>query len=349
MLAFSLLSPGAAMRALIVWNPALAGVGLYAFLRREGLSRPAATAGGLGLALAVSASVVAISMPFSGSLAWTTLVLLGASGYRGAAAWSGRLAWLALAAFAWGQTANAHMSHGLAMCTLLTAAYLAAWSVRDVRRGECSPAAAALRDLLFLLALPAANLAILLPRLALVARSSLREGYAALAEPLARPRDAFERPLAANGVWAGWPFSLASAPGAYLGAAVLLAAPTAWRARERRPLVVAFAGTGLLAYVLTLPTLVTAGWFRDLVLRIPYGDVYLHNPGRLRYLAYLVVPALGAIGLQGLADRPPGLRRSLAALYRMIRAMRKRSTPAAGGKPKPPGTQPWAAGFQAPG
>ncbi|HXF37226.1 MAG TPA: hypothetical protein VNO17_08605, partial [Actinomycetota bacterium] len=260
------------------------------------------------------ASVVAISMPFSGSLAWTTLVLLGASGYRGAAAWSGRLAWLALAAFAWGQTANAHMSHGLAMCTLLAAAYLAAWSVRDVRRGECSPAAAALRDVLFLLALPAANLAILLPRLALVARSSLREGYAALAEPLARPRDAFERPLAANGVWAGWPFSLASAPGAYVGAAILLAAPAAWRARERRPLVVALAGAGVLTYVLTLPGLVTAGWFRDLVLRIPYGDVYLHNPGRLRYLAYLVVPALGAIGLQGLADRPPGLRRSLAWL-----------------------------------
>ncbi len=36
---------------------------------------------------------------------------------------------------------------------------------------------------------------------------------------------------------------------------------------------------------------------------LPFGDVYLHNPGRLRYLAFLVVPVLGAIGIQG-AARP---------------------------------------------
>jgi hypothetical protein len=42
------------------------------------------------------------------------------------------------------------------------------------------------------------------------------------------------------------------------------------------------------------------------VLALPFGDVYLHNPGRLRYVAFLVVPALGAIGVQSLLDRRPG-------------------------------------------
>ena len=39
MVLFSTLSPGAAMRALIVFNPLLAGLGLFWFLRKESLSR----------------------------------------------------------------------------------------------------------------------------------------------------------------------------------------------------------------------------------------------------------------------------------------------------------------------
>ncbi|HXF71688.1 MAG TPA: hypothetical protein VNO79_03650 [Actinomycetota bacterium] len=311
---YAALPPATATRALIVWNPLLGGLGLYAFLRGEGLGRPAATAGGLSLALAVSASVVAISLPFAGALAWTTVVLVGAGGYRRAVRWSARLAWLALAAFGWGQLAGAHMSHGLAMGTAVVAAYLVAWSVHDVRAGVRSPLRAALEAALFLAALPAANVAILLPRAMLVQRSSLRQGYAWLVPPLDGAGRAAERPIASNGVWAGWPFSLASAPGAYVGAAILLAAPAAWRSRERRPLVAAFALVGAAAYALTLNALVTAGWFRSLVLRVPYGDVYLHNPGRLRYLAYLVVPVLGAVGIQALADRPPTPRAALAWL-----------------------------------
>ena len=33
-----------------------------------------------------------------------------------------------------------------------------------------------------------------------------------------------------------------------------------------------------------LNVIVTAGWFQTLLLKVPFGDVYLHNPGRLRYL-----------------------------------------------------------------
>ena len=84
----------------------------------------------------MSTSDMAIGLPFAGFLAWTTIVLVGASGYRQAYRWSRRLAWLALAAFAWSQVASAHMSHGLVMCSLLVTAYLIATSIAAVRGGE---------------------------------------------------------------------------------------------------------------------------------------------------------------------------------------------------------------------
>ena len=47
------------------------------------------------------------------------------------------------------------------------------------------------------------------------------------------------------------------------------------------------------------------------MLEIPFGDVYLHNPGRLRYVAVLALPFLAAAGLQGWRnDRCPARRRS---------------------------------------
>jgi hypothetical protein len=301
---FSLLSPGAAMRAFIAFNPALAGLGCYAFLRLERISRPAATVGGLSLALAMAASVIAISIPFAGAIAWTTVALVGAAGYLRAGSLSRRILWLGLAALAWGQVASAHMSHGLAMCTILLAALLIAHAVLDARGEDRGGYRPALLVAAFLAVLPLANLAIFVPRLAYVARSSLQGGYAVLGEPLARAAGVGARPLMTNGVWSGWPFSLGSAPGAYVGALVLLAVPLALRTRRHRAVVVSFAGVAALGYVLTLNALVTAEWFRSLVLQIPYGDVYLHNPGRLRYLAYLTVPVLAAVGVQALIDRP---------------------------------------------
>src|SRR5438128_1420615 len=78
MVLFSTLSPGAALRALIVFNPALEGLGLYAFLRKVGLARVTATSGALSAAMIVATSWIAISLPFAGTLAWTPVVLLGA-------------------------------------------------------------------------------------------------------------------------------------------------------------------------------------------------------------------------------------------------------------------------------
>jgi hypothetical protein len=307
---FSIFSPGAAMRALIVFNPLVAGLGLYWFLRKESLSRMAATAGGLSLAMLMSTSEMAISMPFAGFLAWTTIVLVGASGYRQGVRWSHRLGWLALSAFAWWQVANAHMSHGLLMCSLLVGAYLVAHAVQSVLLGEISWARAAAAGGAFLVFLPLASLAILIPRLGFISSSSLQSGYQAV-ESIKQTPGIGERSIVTNGMWAAWPLAYGSAPGAYLGAVMLLALPFAWRDRARRATVWALGVCLVITYLLMTNALVTAEWFRAVVLKLPFGDVYLHNPGRLRYLSMIALPALGAMGLQGLRDHPMPVRRAL--------------------------------------
>jgi hypothetical protein len=307
---FSLLSPGAAMRALIVLNPLVAGLGLYWFLRKESLARAAATAGGLSLAMLMSTSEMAISMPFAGFLAWTTIVLVGASGYRQSLRWSHRLGWLAVAAFAWWQVANAHMSHGLMMCSLVAAAYVVAHCVASVRLGETSWPRAIGAAGLFLGFLPLASAAILLPRLGFISTSSLQAGYEAV-DSLKQTPGIGERSIVTNGMWAGWPLAFATAPGAYLGSVILLSIPLAVRDRVRRATVVALAASFAVTYLLMTNILVTAGWFRAVVLKVPFGDVYLHNPGRLRYLSMIALPALGAIGIQSLRDRPLPRREAL--------------------------------------
>jgi hypothetical protein len=307
MVLFSALSPGAALRAFVVFNPILAGLGLHWFLRKEELSRPFATAGGLSLAMLMSTSEMAIGLPFAGFLAWTTVVLVGASGFRRSDRWSRRLAWMALSAFAWSQVASAHMSHGLVMCSLLVAAFLIATAIASVRAGELDVRVAVGRVALFLAVMPLASLAILIPRLAFIGLSSLHQGYDSLGR-------ASDRPIATNGVWAAWPLAYGVAPGAYVGAVMLLAVPFALRAHAHRALVWAFGGAFAMTWVLMLNAVVTAGWFRSLILKAPFGDVYLHNPGRMRYLSMIAIPVLGAVGLQGLRDRPMSARAAKRAI-----------------------------------
>ena len=299
---------GDGLRAFIVLNPLVAGLGLCWFLRKERLGRVAATAGGLSLAVAIAASSVAISLPFAGTLAWTPVALVGASGFFSSAGWR-RLGWLALAAVAWGQVAGAHLSHGLVMCTGLVTAYVIARAIHEARAGALDRRSAVLLSVGFLAFLPLANLAILIPRFALTARSSLRAGYGAFEGTVAGFTE--DRPIPDHGIWSAWPLAFASTPGAYLGATILLAIPLALRDRARRHLVVAFGTVGIVGYLLTLSLLVGAGWFRAFVLRVPFGDVYLHNPGRLRYLALLVLPVVGAIGIQSLLERRPSFESAL--------------------------------------
>src|SRR3712207_6797278 len=79
MLFFSLLSPSVAMRAMVVLHPLLAGLGLYAFLRIERLGRVAATVAATSLVATMTTSELVLSMPFAGTVAWTTVALIGAA------------------------------------------------------------------------------------------------------------------------------------------------------------------------------------------------------------------------------------------------------------------------------
>jgi hypothetical protein len=307
---FSTLSPAAAMRAFIVSNPLLAGLGLFAFLRIERLGRLAATAGGLSLAMLMSTSEIAVSMPFAGSIAWTTVALTAAAGYRRATGWPSRIAWLALGAIGWSQAATAHLSHGLVICSLLLVAYFVATAFGEARDDAVRAWTAAGLAAVFLVALPLASLAVLLPRIDAVQASSLAVGYDRLGDALgALGGDA--PAIQANGVWAAWPLAFGVVPGAYAGAAILLAVPLALRARRRRTLAWAFGGALVITWVGMLDAVVGAGWVRAAMLKIPFGDVYLHNPGRLRYLAAIAIPVLGAVGIQGARDDPMPAKRAL--------------------------------------
>ena len=296
MLLFSTLSPGLALRSFIVFNPLLAGLGLFAFLRMESIGRIAATAGGLVLAMTISTSTIVISLPFAGALAWTTVLLLAAAGSRRSQRWSGRLAWLALGGFAWSQVAAAHMSHGLVIATAFATAYLAAGAVADARAARTGVRSVVGPAALFLVALPLAALPILVPHVDFLGGSSLQGGYGALGDA---GQSEVGDPLGSDGVWAAWPLGFASAPGAYAGAVGLACVLVATRASRLRPLVIAVGGLALVSYVLTSSFLVGSRWFRSLMLEIPFGDVYLHNPGRLRYVVVLALPILAAAGLQG--------------------------------------------------
>ena len=72
------------------------------------------------------------------------------------------------------------------------------------------------------------KLALLIPRLAFIGSSSLHGGYDALGRPVRSAARVADRPIATNGVWAAWPLAFGSAPGAYIGAVMLLAIAFAW-------------------------------------------------------------------------------------------------------------------------
>ena len=107
---FSALPCDVAIRMFIVLQPLVAGLGLYAFLRSEGASRPACTVGGLAMSLFMSGSVFVVSLPFAGMFAWTMILLACASRTLRAHTWARRLVWLTLSALAWGQLASAHLA-----------------------------------------------------------------------------------------------------------------------------------------------------------------------------------------------------------------------------------------------
>ncbi|MDP8956018.1 MAG: YfhO family protein [Actinomycetota bacterium] len=279
----------AAMRWMIVVQPILGGVGLYAFLRSEGFSRPAATLGGLALALPLASSRLGQFLPFPSSLAWTAVVLAACSHYFRQRTWTRRLVWLGIVGLAWGQLAAAYFAHGVVIGTAAVLTYVAArlWSQR---RNEAGEPRLGLAALLLLPAALALNLAFLLPRLAYLSRSSFAMADDALTQ--------------AVGVPPVWLLKLAVPPGAYLGAAILLLVFLAFRSRRHVHLVVAFSAYAVVFFVAGLD--VVARNVAGLIDGVPLIGLYAHFPGRLGLASLLALPILGAAGFEAWRDTGRG-------------------------------------------
>lgn len=297
MLLFTGLGCGTAIRWMIVVQPILAGLGIYWFLRSEGLSRPAGTVGGLSLALLIAGSNLVVTIPFSGTLAWTSLTLAGASRYLRARAWSGRLAWAIPTTLAWGQLAAAHPSLGLLMGTLALVAYLVARGWADVASGERHRRETLLSAGLLLAALVPVNLAYFLPRFSFVGRTSLGLGYAGLqrlGEALAGLPPGPIRIGVATGL--SWPLKLATSPGAHVAAIALVLCSASFWSRRHRPLALAFGIYAVTCYVLGLRAV--AGIVPQSIRAMRFVDFYLHNPYWFIFELFLALGVLAGLGVQ---------------------------------------------------
>ncbi|HVM35133.1 MAG TPA: hypothetical protein VM784_07290 [Actinomycetota bacterium] len=280
---YAALPCAAAARWFIVLQPLLAGMGLYAFLRSEGAVRSGATAGALVLAVAIAGSQLTFSLPFAGVLAWTAVTLACTSRAFAAASSRAFVGWTAAAAVAWGQIAGAHFSHGLAVGTLALAALMIA-RTPSLRRGA-----------LFACALPLVNLGVLLPRLSYLPRTTLGLGYDRL-DALGQSLSGATASTAAPAWTPGpeWIASLATWPGVYIGAAVLLLASAAFR---RGRIAWSFAAFGVICYLLS------TGIMAPVARHVPFGDVYLHAPGRFSIGVVLALAVLAGLGAGAFSPR----------------------------------------------
>lgn len=297
MLFFSILPPGAALNALLLLNPLLVGLGVYAFLRSEGIDRPAAAVGGLLACLPLATSRLALSTPLIGALGWTSVLLAATSKAMRDRRPSRFVLWTLAAAVCWGQVANAHLSNGLVIASGLVAVYLI---VTAIAERSASPGWAAWRRGLALVAsLPLVNAAVLLPRLSYLGDSSISAGYSNL--------DAISQKLTGEGTVslvglttteAG--VSLASLPAPYIGA-LGFALVLAWvTGRRYRSLGLALLGAA------TLFTLLASNAFAEAVQPLlgggQLGGFLTHEPFRFLLGEILVLGLLGGLGAAQLAD-----------------------------------------------
>lgn len=298
---YSALPCNVALGWFVALQPVLAGLGLYWFLRIERVSRPAASAGGLFLALLLAGSRMAIELPFSGALAWTALLLACTARYLRSGGWPGRIGWGAAAAACWGQIALAHLSHGLVIGTLAFAVYLGVRLVADVSNGTRPPGEALAAAALLFALLPLVNLAVLLPRLAYLPRTTLGLGYdgmnAVQAHLLGRsPPPPIRASAGSLATQAIWPLDMMTSPGPYLGvvaSTLSLAAP--W-ARRHRPLVLAFFAVALVCWLASLQGVAHA--LGPALAHVPFADFYQHAPVRFAFGTRLAVAVLVGLGVQ---------------------------------------------------
>ncbi|HXJ66930.1 MAG TPA: hypothetical protein VNN79_24505, partial [Actinomycetota bacterium] len=300
MLLSAALPCGAATRWFIVAQPLIAGLGMYAFLRSERLTRLAATAAGLVMALLIGGSYLGVQLPFAGAIAWTTVLLAATSRFlRTERGWPARLLWLLAAAGAWGQVASAHLSNGLVVGTFALSVYVAAALVPMVRSRALTGRQAAGLIGLLVLALPLVNLAVLVPRIAYLPGTTSSLGYT---EEARRAAVLLGKPPPPTPIGvtshASWPLTLIDPIGGYAGAVALAFVFGGWR--RSKPLFIAFLGLASVCFVLSLEG--TAQALSHLLAGTTIGDFYLHVPSRFSDGVVLAVPVLVGLGLQAFRD-----------------------------------------------
>jgi hypothetical protein len=302
-LLFSTLPCGAALRWYLVLNPILAGLGVYWFLRAERVSRAAATAGGLVLAMGIAGSRLVVDLPFPATLAWAALLLAAGARCLHADAWPARLGWVALTALCWGQLAATHLSHGLVIGTLIFVCYVAARTVADVRSGRRTLGDRGWLLLLLVAALPLVNMAYFLPRLFYLPSTTLGAGYARIQSVGAEYAGHSIGPrLPGPTSPPTWILTFAFSPGAYLGAVALALAFAGWWSRRLRAMVTAFTVVLVICYTASLDAV--AGPLEGFIRALPFGDVYLQSPWRFRYGALLALAVLAGLGVEAWREAP---------------------------------------------
>jgi Bacterial membrane protein YfhO len=315
MLLFTLFPCGGAIRWMVVLQPLIGGLGIFAFLRSEGLSRPLATVGGLVLGIGMAGSNVSSSLPFAGSLAWTAVALAACSRYVRAQRPSRRVVWCVATGLAWGQLAAAHFSTGTALGTGALVAFLAADAWRTRRAGVAWRSIAALAGGLVAVT-GVVNLGFLVPRLAYLHSTSISLGYQRLSDLGAAIVGRKGHPSVGPANLPTWPLWLAAQPGAHLGAVALGLAFGGWWSAARRPLTAALSVFGLLLYVLSL---------RIVAVHVPAAirlwrpvDLYLHDPQWFAFPMLLIVAVLGALGVEALIQARDRRTRGLILLPGLV-------------------------------
>ena len=315
---FSLFSCTRAITLMILLNPVLAGLGLYLFFRREGAGRPAATVAGLTISLTITSSAVVLSMPFSGTLAWTAMSLWGAAAFLHSQSASRALAWGGVTILCLTQVAAAQLTDGLIIAAIALVPYLLTRSWLQVRAGHVRLPFAVTRAIGLLAAFPVLAAALLLPRLELLPRTSIGHGYlelGRLTSQLSGTR--FNPPLANTGDPPWWGTSFARGPGGYVGVLAIVLIPVAFSSRRWRLPAVGFALGGLLGWVLNLDWLITNERVRSFATRFGIGELWLRSPDRFKYLIILAFAVLAGYGVQSWLEMKP-MRGARGALGRLL-------------------------------
>ena len=297
----ALFSCDIAIRFFVILPAFVASLGVYALLRGENVTRVAATCGGLVMGLMIAASKILVNLPFSDSLAWTAVLLTCGARVLRAPRWSGRILWVLLTALAWGQLAAAHLSHGFVTGTTLLAVYLVYVTLGERKAGRLKWAEVAGLLALLIVSFPFVNLGHLLPIVDYVDRATLGLGYDGMARVQAELRGL---PAPDTEVFRAlgpkWPLRFATAPGLYLGAMSLIAAPAAFMSARTRKVAIYFAAAGILFYV--LGQRVVAEAIAPLIEGVPFSDFYPHSPGRFLYGVLFVAPVIVALGIEAWSD-----------------------------------------------